>query len=89
MSHTKKFDEAMGVITSDRGSVYGHPIINFSRIAHAEQIIAECPDPAVRHALNMIWVKVCRLIQTPDHLDSAIDIAGYARTICMIQDGKE
>lgn len=31
----------------------------------------------------MICVKIARLIQSPDHLDSWVDIAGYARVAVM------
>jgi hypothetical protein len=37
----------------------------------------------------MIGVKMARLCTTPDHLDSLIDIAGYARTIAMIHDERD
>lgn len=78
------FDAAIQVVTSDRGMKYGHPSDDFARVAHMAQGIEECRDPKIRHALYMILVKVSRLVQTPDHLDSVIDISGYARTIAMI-----
>jgi len=34
----------------------------------------------------MILTKVARLVETPAHMDSVLDIAGYARTITMILD---
>lgn len=34
----------------------------------------------------MICVKLARLIHSPDHVDSLVDIAGYARCACMIID---
>jgi len=34
--------------------------------------------------LGLIWLKMCRLIETPDHKDTIDDIAGYAETIHMI-----
>ncbi len=89
MSNTEKFDlEIMGV-TKERGEVYGHPIDMFNRAARGQEIIRKCDDIEVRHALEMIWVKICRLIETPDHFDSAKDIAGYAKCICMIVDKRK
>ena len=85
-SYTEQFDKAVRTVTQERGEKYGHPAVNFNRIAAGDIVIDECPDPRVRHALRMIWTKVCRLVETPDHLDSAVDLAGYARTICMIND---
>jgi hypothetical protein len=35
-------------------------------------------------ALCMMLVKISRLCQTPDHLDSVVDIAGYSRTYEMV-----
>lgn len=77
----KQFDAAMGErsVTAERGSVYGPPSIDFSRAARLKAVIAECSDPLARHALEMIAVKIARLINTPYHLDSWVDIAGYAR----------
>ena len=83
---TEAFDEALKTITQVRGVDYGHPNDDFAvanQIAHA---VEDCPNPQVRHALRMIGVKMARLTHTPDHLDSIIDIAGYARTIVMILD---
>jgi len=71
-------------LVAERGKVYGHPLDAFCRVATGAEVIGECPDKEVRAALNSIWVKVCRLIQTPDHADSIDDIAGYAETIHMI-----
>lgn len=86
MTNTEQFDAAMTKVTQERGAVYGHPVDDFARVDNFKDEISECGDPLVRHALEMIAVKIARLIQSPDHLDSAIDIAGYARTICMIHD---
>jgi hypothetical protein len=85
-THTEQFDAAILRVNDERGDVYGTPLTNFTRMAAAEHVIATCPDSAVRQALYMVWNKVCRLVQSPDHLDSAIDIAGYARVVCMIVD---
>lgn len=83
---TEDFDEAMGSVTQQRGAVYGHPADDFRRASGIEAIVAECPDPRIRHVLFMIGTKMARLIETPDHVDSWIDIAGYARTACMVLD---
>lgn len=86
MTNAEKFDEALKNITGERGADYGHPSDDFSiayQIAHA---VDDCPDVRVRHALRMIGVKMARLTTSPFHIDSLIDIAGYARTITMIAD---
>lgn len=83
-SRLTKFDDAIKTVTDQRGSVYGHPRHDFDRADRLKAVVAECKDPLARHALEMICVKVARLIQTPTHLDSWIDIAGYARTGVMV-----
>lgn len=85
-----QFDKALETITQDRGKAYGHPHKTFGEIAALQVMVAGCTDPRVRHALEMICVKLVRLCQdpTPDSMDSVIDIAGYARTIAMMWDQK-
>jgi hypothetical protein len=73
------FNEDTAKLTEERGSVYGPPKIDFGRVARMKEVIAECKDPLARHALEMIAVKIARLIQSPDHVDSWRDIAGYAK----------
>lgn len=86
LSPSQEFDAAIQRVTEQRGAVYGHPAVDFDRAARLKAVVQECSDPLIRHALEMICVKVARLIQTPSHLDSLIDIAGYARTASMVLD---
>lgn len=80
------FDKATQTITQERGAIYGHPADDFGRLSKMAEGIADCKDETIRHALYMILAKVARLAHTPDHLDSWIDIAGYARTGVMVLD---
>lgn len=75
-------------IVDERGAVYGHPIDSFRRIQAMKAVIRECRDVEVREALEMIAVKVARLIETPDHADTIDDICGYAETIRMIHEAR-
>jgi hypothetical protein len=86
MTAVEQFDAAIQKVTQERGAVYGHPADDFAKVALMAEGIKDCPDPRVKHALLMILVKVARLAQTPTHVDSMIDIAGYARCIAMIAD---
>jgi hypothetical protein len=82
----EEFDRQSRIITDTRGEDYGHPREDFLRAQLIKTAVQSCPNPAVRHALEMIGLKMSRLVHNPNHLDSIIDIAGYARTIAMIID---
>jgi len=75
-----------GALVAQRGEVYGHPEEDFRRVAAMTAPLYECQDEVLRHVLYMIIVKVCRLIVTPSHADSWLDIVGYARTAAMVID---
>jgi hypothetical protein len=79
-----QFDAALKTVTLDRREVYGNPQDTYRRISAMRAIVDECPDLQVREVLGMIVTKVVRLIQTPDHLDSWIDVAGYSRCGVML-----
>ncbi len=89
MTQTRRFDASIKTITQERGADYGHPLDDFARAALISRAVQDCPDAEVRHALTMIGVKIARLCTTPNHLDSCVDIAGYARTIMMIADERK
>jgi hypothetical protein len=80
-----QMDQA-GALTAERGRVYGHPQEDFERVAVMTAPLADCQDVVLRHVLYMIIVKICRLIVTPAHEDSWLDIVGYARTAAMVLD---
>ena len=80
----EKFDAAYAKVTLDRRNIYGSPEDTYRRIATMRAVVDECDDPQIREILAMIVTKVARLIQTPDHLDSWVDVAGYARCGVML-----
>lgn len=82
-------DQLLQLVDKERQGVYGHPALNFGRIARLQAVIDECTDPELGHVLDMIAVKIARLIQTPSHFDSWVDIAGYARTAILVLDRRE
>jgi hypothetical protein len=75
----EQFDAAYAKVTLDRRGIYGDPEDTYRRIAALRAVVDECRDPQIREILAMIVTKVARLVQTPDHLDSWVDVAGYAR----------
>lgn len=70
--------ENVTVALSDRGSAYGDASDNFQRIADIWSVILNDHVTMKEVALCMAAVKMARLIETPDHADSWIDLAGYA-----------
>jgi hypothetical protein len=70
--------ENVTIALSDRGSAYGDASENFQRIADMWGIILRENVTVKEVALCMAAVKVARLVETPDHADSWIDLAGYA-----------
>lgn len=83
-------EEAQKITTVDRQNAYGHPLDDFTKVSEMTKTITDSNiDPALKHALYMIQVKISRLLKTPDHIDSIVDIAGYANTYAMILDKKK
>lgn len=70
--------ESVTVALSDRGSAYGDASENFQRIADMWSVILSRRVTVKEVALCMSAVKMARLVETPDHADSWIDLAGYA-----------
>ena len=74
----------------DREGDYGSPQQNFERIAAIWNVILTCKlgkeheISAADVAMMMIGIKLARLIETPDHEDSAVDAAGYAALLAEI-----
>lgn len=78
-------DEAMRIVSTDRANTYGQPEDNFARIAALWNVYLQDrrqgrDAPLEPHDIAnlMILMKVARLMNTPVHKDSLIDIAGYA-----------
>jgi Domain of unknown function (DUF6378) len=84
-----QFDAAYALVTADRRDVYGDPLDTYRRVAALRTVVDECPDPQVREIIGMVATKLVRLVQSPEHLDSWIDVAGYARTAAMLLDSRQ
>lgn len=69
--------DAMNAV-SERGSSYGTVEENFDRIARLWTVLLGKDVTPGEVALCLAGLKMARLIQTPDHRDSWVDLAGYA-----------
>lgn len=77
--------EANRIVNGPRQKDYGHPLDDFSKTAQMwGPIFADGIVTAEKVALAMICVKVSRLLNTPAHHDSQVDIAGYIQTYEMV-----
>lgn len=61
-----------------RGKDYGTMRENHQRIADIWTVIMQTEVTPEQVALCMAGVKMARLVQSPDHEDSWLDLAGYA-----------
>jgi hypothetical protein len=79
-----KLIEMAGNAVADRGLNYGKPEDNFNRIAtrwraHLKNRFGlDVPLDAVSVAMMCADLKLARLENTPHHLDSWVDLAGYS-----------
>lgn len=83
-----EFDEAIESIGYDRHQDYGDPRTSFSRIALLWSAITGADITAQQVAHMMIALKVSRLQTNPNHLDSYVDIVGYARCAVLCGHGQ-
>lgn len=81
-------DEANTIAGQDRSRDYGHPYDNHRRIADIWNVQLEKKLSAKIEprdvALMMIGLKLARIVNSPNHRDSMVDIGGYLKCLEMI-----
>lgn len=82
--NTETFIRWVTDILKERQAVYGNPTASLTNIAQRWSITLGIEISAAQVALAMIDLKLARLKQTPAHLDSILDIAGYAACLSEI-----
>ena len=65
-------------LIKERGLAYGHPAINHMRIAQFWSTYLEAPIKPEQVAIMMSLVKIARLMESPSHEDSFVDLAAYS-----------
>jgi hypothetical protein len=78
-------DEAQRIVGGDRAKAYGHPLTDFQRTALIWEAVLGIKVDPYQVALCMIGVKVSRECNARKR-DNAVDIAGYAQTLSMVND---
>ena len=78
MKREQVLDKAKTLISGDRAKDYGDAYLNHKRIAELWSPILDKDITVEQVYACMIAVKLSRLIETPNHEDSWIDICGYA-----------
>lgn len=79
MKRKELLEEAAKITNGARQEHYGTPENNFSRIAELwNDYTGTAQFSASDVAAMMILLKVARIASDPKHLDSWVDIAGYA-----------
>ena len=68
-------------IVANRRATYGDPAESMATIAKRWSITLGQPIAPSQVALCLIDLKLARLSHDPQHLDSMIDIAGYAAVL--------
>ena len=77
MNRSTILAKAINLTTGDRDKNYGTPLVNHQRIATIWSVILEKEITPSQVALCMAGVKMARLIESPNHLDSFVDGAAY------------
>ena len=85
-------DEAKTIVMKDRNANYGNPEDNFRQIANLwtaywNNVVSGVEVTFNAHdvAIMCMLIKIARLAVTPNHHDSAVDVAGYAACLAEIQ----
>lgn len=84
-SGDKILDSARSLINGDRARDYGDAHEMHRRIAAGWSEILGVDVLPAQVALCMAWLKISRLVKTPDHADSFVDLVAYGALAGEIQ----
>jgi hypothetical protein len=80
MNGPELLEHAAGVVTRRRRE-YGEPVELFEHIARRWSLTLGTEVSPAQVALCLIDLKLARLARDPKHLDSVVDVAGYAAVL--------
>ena len=75
---TQILEDASALINGAREAAYGPPSENFERVAAGWRVILKSDVTPSQVALCLAWLKTARLVNSPSHQDSFVDMAAYA-----------
>lgn len=78
-------EEASRLVNGPRREEYGHPSVNFTRVAKSWSAILDKEITPTQVSQCMIGLKLMRANQSPSHRDTWVDIAGYAQTAAILE----
>ena len=78
MKREEILKEAEKLVNGPRAKAYGDATTNHMRIARLWSVILDKEVSVDQVYLCLVQLKVSRLIETPYHTDSWVDICGYA-----------
>ena len=77
MNRKEILNKAESLVNGPRAKQYGDAHENHARIAQMWSVLLDKPVTIQQVYQYMVAVKLARLIVTPDHEDSWVDICGY------------
>lgn len=80
-------ERAKALVYGERQQDYGAALENFTRIARIWEVVLGVSVSPEQVALCMIGVKMARLVKSPEHEDSWVDIAGYVGCVDKLKQG--
>ncbi len=85
LERNKIIEKSKTLINEDRAKDYGDAYEMHRRIAAGWSEILRVNIEPHQAALCMAWLKISRLVQTPDHYDSYVDLVAYGALAGEIQ----
>ena len=77
MNRKEILNKAESLVNGPRAKEYGDAHENHARIAQIWSVLLDKPVTIQQVYQCMVAVKLARLVVTPDHEDSWVDICGY------------
>jgi len=77
MNRKEILNKAESLVNGPRAKEYGDAHENHARIAQMWSVLLDKPVTIQQVYQCMVAVKLARLVVTPDHEDSWVDICGY------------